>query len=82
MIGFGKSLELCQKGFQARMLGTHKSPYNLSPGYVGMDVKLAHEIRIQTHKPSRGRYVSFWASVPNSFIGCMTNDDWTEAIER
>lgn len=32
--------------------------------------------------PSRGRYFSFWASVPYALIGCMTSDDWTLMTER
>lgn len=31
---------------------------------------------------SRGRYFSFCASVPNSFMGCITREDCTEAVER
>lgn len=32
--------------------------------------------------PSRGRYFSFWASVPYALIGCMTSDDWTLMTDR
>lgn len=32
--------------------------------------------------PSRGRYFSFWASVPYSLMGCITKEDWTENVDR
>lgn len=32
--------------------------------------------------PKRGKYFSFCSSVPNSLIGCITSDDWTDIAER
>ena len=32
--------------------------------------------------PNRGRYFSFCSALPNSFMGCMTSEDWTDIAER
>jgi len=84
MVGFRETLtgvysaaSLVERGIMA--LQKHQQSRPLLEEYVNIQV---FGRGCSVDPPIPGRNFAFCSSVPNSLIGCIVREDWTEEVER
>lgn len=80
--GIAAVVGLCQAKAAQDFSPSCTTNANMNDNLESVLLNVVYKCGKMSLSPSRGKYFSFWASVPYALIGCMTSEDWTLMTDR